>query len=66
MVHSQGDQYTHQGILRRIRERQKGAESFFEEIIAKSFPNLGRQTSKKFKEFQQVNPKRTTSRHIKI
>ena len=52
MVHSQGDQYTHQGILRRIRERQKGAESFFEEIRAKSFPNLRRQIFKKFKELQ--------------
>ena len=52
------------------REREKGVESIFDDIIAKDFPNLGKETDIYVQELQRVahmiNPKRTTPRHIII
>ena len=52
------------------REREKGAENIFEDIIAENFPNLGKETGFQVQEAQRVlnriNPKRTTPRQIVI
>jgi len=37
--HHQADQHTHYGNSRR-REREKGSERLFEEIVPEYFPNL--------------------------
>ena len=51
-------------------EKEKGPEKIFEEIIAKNFPNLGKETLIEVQEAQRVpyriNPRRNTSRHILI
>ena len=51
-------------------EREKGGENILEDIIAESFPNLGKETDILVQETQRVpnrvNPKRTTPRHIEI
>ena len=51
-------------------ERGKGPENIFEDIIAESFPNLGKETVTQFQEVQRIpyrtNPKRNTPRHIVI
>ena len=51
-------------------EREKGPEKIFEEIIAKNFPNLGKETGAQVQEAQRVpyrmNAKRNTPRHIII
>ena len=51
-------------------ERKKRAENFFEEIMTKNFPNLGKETDIQIQEAQRVphksNPKRPTPRHIII
>ena len=49
-------------------ERKKGPEKIFEKIIAKNFPNVGKEIVNKVQEVQRVpvriNPKRNTPRHI--
>ena len=49
-------------------EREKGAESLYEQIIAENFPNLGKVTDIKIQEAQRtsirVNQKRPSPRHI--
>ena len=56
--------------LRRRREREKGAENIFENIIAENFPNMGKETVTQVQEVQRIpyrmNPKRNTPRHIVI
>ena len=51
---------------RRRRERE-GTEKIFQEIIAKNFPNMGKEPLTQIQEAQQVpykiNPRRTTPRH---
>ena len=52
------------------KERQKGPEKTFEEIIAENFPNMGKETVNQVQEVQsipsRVNAKRNTPRHIII
>ena len=52
---------------RRRREREKGTEKKFQEIIAKNFPNMGKESLTQIQEAQQVpckiNPRRNTPRH---
>lgn len=65
MVHSQGNQYTHQGILRRVRERQKGAE-FLWRNKSQKFPKSEKTDIQEIQRTPtKVNLKRT-SRHITI
>ena len=49
-------------------KREKGTEKIFQEIIAKNFPNMGKEPLAQIQEAQQVpykiNPRRNTSRHI--
>ena len=51
-------------------EREKGTEKIFEEIIAKNFPNIGKEPLTQIQEAKRVphkiNPRRTTPRHIII
>ena len=51
-------------------EREKGTEKIFEEIIAKNFPNMGKESLTQIQEAQRVpyniNPRRNTLRHILI
>ena len=51
-------------------EREKRTEKIFQEIIAKNFPNMGKEPLYQNQEVQQVpyeiNPRRNTSRHILI
>ena len=50
--------------------REKGTEKIFQEIIAKNFPNVGKEPLTEIQEAQQVpykiNPRRNTPRHILI
>ena len=52
----------------RRREREKGPEKIFEEIIAENFPNMGKKITNQVQEAQRVlgriNPRRNTLRHI--
>ena len=54
----------------RRREREKGPEKIFEEIIAENFPNMGKKIVDQVKEAQKVpgrvNPRRNTLKHIVI
>ena len=49
-------------------EREKGTEKIFQEIIAKNFPNMGKEPLTQIWEVQQVpykiNPRRNTLRYI--
>ena len=51
-------------------EREKGTEKTFQEIIAKNFPNMGKEPLTQIQEAQRVpykiNPRRNTPRHIII
>ena len=51
-------------------EREKGTEKIFQEIIAKNFPNMGKESFTQIQEAQRVpykiNPRRNTPRHILI
>ena len=51
-------------------EREKGTEKIFQEIIAKNFPNIGKEPLTQIQEAQwvpyKINPKRNTPRHILI
>ena len=51
-------------------EREKGTEKLFQEIIAKNFPNMGKEPLTQIQEAQRVpskiNPRRNTLRHIII
>ena len=51
-------------------EEGEGPEKICEEIIAKNFPNMGKESLTQVKEVQQVlqriNPRRNTPRHILI
>ena len=55
---------------RRRREREKGPEKMFEEIIAENFLNMGKETVTQVQEAQtvpgRINPKRNMLRHILI
>ena len=48
-------------------EREKGTEKIFQEIIAKNFPNMGKEPLTQIQEAQRVpykiNPRRNTLRH---
>ena len=49
-------------------EREKGAKNLFEEIIAETLPNLGKETDIQIQEAQRapnkINPRRSIPRHI--
>ena len=49
-------------------EREKGTEKVFQEIIAKNFPNMGKEAVAQIQEAQRaphkINPRRNTPRHI--
>ena len=49
-------------------EREKETEKIFQEIIAKNFPNMGKEPLTQIQEAQKVpykiNPRRNTPRHI--
>ncbi len=51
-------------------EREKGTENIFQEIIAKNFPNMGKEPLTQIQEAQRgpykINPRRNTPRHILI
>ena len=51
-------------------EREKGTEKILEEIIAKNFPNIGKEPFTQIQEVQRIphkiNPRRNTTRHILI
>ena len=63
-------QYSHYRGHRRRREREKGPEKIFEEIIVKNFPNMGKEIATQVQEVQRVpgrvNLRRNTLRHIVI
>ena len=50
------------------KEREKGPEKIFEEIIVEKFPNMGKEIVTQVQEVQRVpgriNPRRNTKRHI--
>lgn len=52
------------------KEREKGARNFLKEIMAESFPNLGKETYIQIQNAQKfsnkINPRRSISRHIII
>ena len=54
----------------RKREKKKGSEKIFEEIIVENFPNMGKEIVTQVQEAQRVphrtNPKKNTPRHILI
>ena len=49
-------------------EKEKGREKIFQEIIAKNFPNMGKEPLTQIQEAQRgpykINPRRNTPRHI--
>ena len=51
-------------------EREKGTEKIFQEIITKTFPNMGKESLTQIQEAQRVpykiNPRRNTPRQILI
>uniref|UniRef100_A0A8D1PDW9 L1 transposable element RRM domain-containing protein n=1 Tax=Sus scrofa TaxID=9823 RepID=A0A8D1PDW9_PIG len=51
-------------------EREKGTEKIFQEIKAKNFPNMGKESLTQIQQAQRVpykiNPRRNTLRHILI
>ena len=51
-------------------DRDKGTEKIFEEIVAKNFLNMGKETVNQVQEAQRVpgriNPRRNTPRHVVI
>ena len=51
-------------------EREKETEKIFQEIIAKKFPNMGKESLAQIQEAQRVpykiTPRRNTPRHILI
>ena len=55
---------------RRRREREKGPEKIFEEIIVENLPNMGKEIATQVQEAQtvpyRINPRRKTLRHIVI
>ena len=55
---------------RRRREREKGPEKIFEEIIVENFPNMGKEIATQVQEVQRVpgriNLRRNMPRHIVI
>jgi len=62
--------HSHYRGPRRRRERVKGSEKIFEEIIAENLPNMGKEIINQVQEAQRVpgriNPRRNTLRHIVI
>ena len=64
------NQHLHYRGPRRRREREKGPEKMFEEIIAENFLNMGKETVTQVQEAQtvpgRINPKRNMLRHILI
>ena len=52
------------------KEREKGTEKIFQEIIAENFPHMGKEPVTRIQEVQQVpykiNPRRNTPKHILI
>ena len=63
-------QHSHYRGPRRRRERQKGPEKIFEEIIVENFPNMGKEIATQVQEAQRIpyriNPRRNMPRHIVI
>ena len=51
-------------------EKKKGYENFFQEIIVKNFPNMGKEIVNQIQEAERVpyriNPRRNTPRHMLI
>ena len=62
--------HSHYRGPKRKRERERGPEKIFEEIIAESFPAMGKEIVNQVQETQKVpsriNPRRNTPRHIAI
>ena len=60
----------HYRNTRRRREREKGIESVFEEVIAENFPNLGKEIVSQAMEIHRSSntrdARKTTQRHIVI
>ena len=56
-------QHLHYRGPRRRRDREKGPEKIFEEIIVKNFPNIGKEIATQVQEAQRVpgrlNPRET-------
>ena len=53
---------------RRRREKKKGYEKIFEEVIVENFPNMGKEIANQIQEAQgvpyRINSKRNMPRHI--
>ena len=51
----------------KIKNKKKGTEKFFEEIIVENFPSMGKEIVNQVQEVQRVtyrlNPRRNTPRH---
>ena len=57
------------GCQKEKREREKGTEKIFQEVIAKTLPNMGKEPLTQIQEAQvlyKINPRRNTPRHILI
>ena len=56
--------------MKKKKEKKKGPEKIFEEIIVKNFPNMGKKIVTQVQEAQRVpygiNPRKNTPRHILI
>ena len=56
--------------VQKEKEKKKGSEKTFEEIIVENFPNMGKEIVTQVQEAQRVpyriNPRRNTPRHIII
>ena len=51
------------------KEREKGPEKIFKEVIVKNFPNMGKESLTQIQEAQvlyRINARRNTPRHILI
>ena len=63
-------QHLHYRDARRRRERDKGLEKIFKEIIAENFPNMGKESFTQIQEAQgipyRINPRRNTLSHVLI
>ena len=58
-------QHSHYRGPRRRREREKGPEKIFEEIIVKNFPNMGKEIATQVQETQSPRQNKPKENHAK-
>ena len=70
ILEQNGERWTEWEVKKKFFLKRKHKEKIFEDITAKNFPNLGKETDLQDQEAQRVlnkvNPKKSTSRHSKI